>query len=72
MYKIGDDYIEIHKEALKDLSNWNLSQPENEEIDYHFGLLVLLSLTSESQIAAGETNENAMSFMQGNYLFDLR
>lgn len=65
IYKIGDRLIEIHHSIVQNLMQWNDSQRDNIDIDYAFGLSLLLSLVPIEDIASGKMDNNAMNFVLG-------
>lgn len=66
---MGERLFEIHNDVLENLMEWNTSpQKEDQNMDYPFGLAVLLSLVPMSRIEAGEIDSNALAFLFGMYL----
>lgn len=53
---------------MDNLLQWNAFQIENQDVDYLFGLSLLLSLISLEQIQAGQIDNNAWNFMLGMLL----
>lgn len=66
-YKIGDRLIEIHNDILNNIVEWNTPLHRNDpDIDYAFGLSLLL--IPAVHIAAGRTDNNALTFVLGMLL----
>lgn len=69
VYKIGKRFIEIHRDVLNDLLQWNAFPQRNDPtLDHPFGLSLLLSLISTEKIEAGEIDPNAVSFVLGKII----
>lgn len=65
VYQIGNRLIEIHNEVINNLLQWNASQKDDVDVDYAFGLSLLLSLIFMQQIEASQIDNNAWNFMLG-------
>lgn len=69
IYKIGNRLIEIHDDVINNLLQWNMAaQRDDVDIDYAFGLSLLLSLIPMERITAGEIDDNALAFIMGMLL----
>lgn len=68
IYKIGNRLIEIHDDVINNLLQWNMAaQRDNVDLDYAFGLSLLLSLIPMERIAAGDIDDNALDFIKGSF-----
>lgn len=66
VYKLGNRLIEIHNDVVNNLLQWNEDPQRNDQdIDYAFGLSLLLSLISIEDISVGRIDNNALTFVQG-------
>lgn len=68
IYKIGNRLIEIHDDVINNLLQWNMdAQRDDVDLDYAFGLSLLLSLIPMERIAAGDIDDNALDFIKGSF-----
>lgn len=68
MYKVGNRFIEIHRDVVVNLEQWN-ADPERHDasMDFRFAMAIYLSLVPSQQISSGEIDQNAMDFVSGNF-----
>lgn len=66
MYKIGNRMVEIHRDVISKLLEWNSDeQKNNSKFDFAFCLSVLLSLVSPAKIAESGLSPDVVAFIHG-------
>lgn len=66
VFKIGDRLIEIHGDVLDKLLLWNaVERRQDQNLDFAFGLSILLSLVPAERIEAEEMSSDIVDFVFG-------
>lgn len=66
VFKIGDRLIEIHGDVLDKLLLWNaVERRQDQNLDFAFGLSILLSLVPAERIEAEEMSSDIVDFVIG-------